>query len=107
MNKSRVTISWKTDEPASGEIEYDSGIAGKTYRKKIKAEGEFTTDHVAVITDLLPSAPYHFRVIAKDPAGNTSESNDETVISGETVSSIFNIVMKTLNNLFGWISKVF
>jgi len=105
-NKSRVVISWKTDEPSTGGIEYDSGISGATYRKKGQADSGLTTDHVVVITDLLPSAPYHFKVIAKDGAGNTAESKDETVISGETVSSIFNIVMKTLSNLFGWISKI-
>ena len=83
-------------------LEYGGGISGTTYSGRTTDDEIFETNHIAVISGLKPQSPYHFRINCSDKSGNKATSSDQTVISGEITQSVFNIIIKTLNNLFGW-----
>ncbi|MEI6144301.1 MAG: LamG domain-containing protein, partial [Candidatus Berkelbacteria bacterium] len=98
----QITVGLTTDEPAKCMLEYGGGISGTTYSGRTTDDEIFETNHIAVISGLKPQSPYHFRINCSDKSGNKATSSDQTVISGEITQSVFNIIIKTLNNLFGW-----
>lgn len=102
----QITVGYTTDEPAKCFIDYGTGISGSNYTGKTVEDDILQTNHISVISNLMPQTPHHFKVTCIDRAGNRSESSDQTVISGEITPSVFNIILKTLNNLFGWLGKV-
>lgn len=67
-----ATISWETDEPAIGKVEYgsDSTLADSVILEELKEEQEVT------ITGLSPATTYLFRVGATDSAGNGPTYSD-------------------------------
>lgn len=102
----QITVGYTTDEPAKCFVDYGTGISGSNYTGKTVEDDILQTNHISVISDLVPQAPYHFKIICSDKAGNRSESSDQTVISGEIAPSVFNIILKTLNSLFGWLGRI-
>ncbi|MCX6810473.1 MAG: DUF2341 domain-containing protein [Candidatus Berkelbacteria bacterium] len=106
-DQAQITVGYSTDEPAKCQIEYADGISGDSYSSKNPEEDSFSTTHLSVISNLKPQAPYHYQVICHDHADNTAKSSAQTIISGEVTQSVFNIILKTLNNLFGWLGKGF
>lgn len=96
ITETGATITWETDEPTTGKVEY----------WKTEAEGPITqldenlsTSHSVALTGLDPGTTYYFNVISKDAAGNeitakgeltTLATADETppTISGVSVSNI-------------------
>jgi len=70
-----ATISWTTDEAATGQVEYGTTTAyGST-----SAETSLMTSHSMNITGLNPSTTYHYRVVATDESGNKAASEDYTL----------------------------
>jgi len=102
----QVTVGYRTDESAMCSVDYGEGISGTNYIGKAPNDESYSTNHLSVISGLKPQNPYHFKVNCQDKAGNPASSSDQTVISGEITQSVFNIIIKTLNNLFGWLGKV-
>lgn len=70
-----VTINWQTDENADAQIEYGHDT---NYGSFSVLDGNFTTTHTVTLANLTASTLYHFRVRAKDTAGNLAVSNDFT-----------------------------
>ncbi|MFH1910310.1 MAG: hypothetical protein ABIJ72_03955, partial [bacterium] len=62
--------------------------------------------HLVIISDLKPNQPYHLRVLSRDKGANLSESSDQSIIAGEVPKSIFNLLIDTFNNVFGWVGKL-
>ena len=61
-----LTLWWRTDEPATSEIEFDGyGLFGD--------DSTYVTDHELRFTINLNDS-YRFRVLSSDAAGNTSDS---------------------------------
>jgi hypothetical protein len=106
-NKSQVAVSWKTDEPANSQVEYDVGLSGSEYTRKTSLDSTSTNRHLVIISGLDPGKPYHIRIHSADPAGNLSESGDNTVITGEVSHSALQIIANTMQNIFGWMGKLF
>lgn len=104
--KAQIAVSWKTDEAASSQVEYDTGISGDEYTKKTVADGAFTNQHLVIIGDLDPGAPYHLRVVSADMSGNEVKSTDNTVITGDVAQSALQIILDTLMRIFGWMGKL-
>ena len=68
-----VTVSWTTDEPSSGGVEYGPT---SSYGQNSPLGSTPTTRHTVTIGGLAAGAEYHFRIRATDSAGNESLSTD-------------------------------
>ena len=106
-DSAQIAVSWKTDEPTTSQVEYDTGISGAQYTKKTAEDATLTNSHLVIVSGLTPGQPYHIRAVSKDRAGNAAYSSDNTIISGEVSKSTLQIILKVLNSTFGWIGKLF
>ncbi len=73
VTSNSATISWFTDEPSYGQIEY-----GNTsfYGRTTSISSAITTAHRYTVTDLVPNSDYAFRARATDAKGNVGVSID-------------------------------
>ncbi|HOA75304.1 MAG TPA: DUF1349 domain-containing protein [Phycisphaerae bacterium] len=74
-----ISLTWKTDEPASSFVEYGLTTqyeAGEVYNPALK------TSHSVTLTGLAGSSTYNIRIHASDANGNTSHTDNFTAISG-------------------------
>jgi len=58
-----------------------------------------------IITGLKPNSPYHLRVISKDQGKNQTISDDHVAIVGEVPKSTLQIILQTLDKMFGWMTR--
>lgn len=71
-----VTISWTTNEPTMGQVEY--GATDSYGKTQTSEKATPSTTHVARLKDLSSYSGYHFRIIAQDEAGNKVVSQGQT-----------------------------
>ncbi|MDD5109963.1 MAG: fibronectin type III domain-containing protein [Patescibacteria group bacterium] len=76
VTASSVVITWHSSESSAGQVEY--GLT-TSYGLTSPLETTPTTAHSAVLSGLLPGNTYHYRVAARDAAGNLAQSQDFTV----------------------------
>lgn len=100
--KSQVVVSWETDEPSTSQVEYGLG-SGTSYESKSQEDVNLTTSHVIVISGLRPSSAYHFRAVSKDESGNTGISEPQSVLTDQSRSSIFDVIVNSLQSSVGWL----
>jgi len=74
-----VTISWTTDEPTIGQVEY--GATNSYGKTQDSAKVTPTLAHSVRLTGLSSYSKYHFRIIAKDETGNESKSQNQTFVT--------------------------
>lgn len=70
-----AAISWTTNEPADGQVEYGPTTV---YGLSTPLQGAMTTSHSAALSGLTAGTLYHYRVKSKDAAGNLRVSADAT-----------------------------
>ncbi|MEM2869840.1 MAG: fibronectin type III domain-containing protein [Thermoplasmata archaeon] len=79
VSDTRAVVMWRTDEPASGEVEYGTTTA---YGLRM-SEAAFGIIHSVLLDGLQPSTEYHLRVRCFDVYGNgPSLSPDITFTTG-------------------------
>ncbi len=83
ITDSSATISWKTDKPASSQVEYGTTDA---YGSVTPLDTKLTTSHSMTLSGLSPSMTYHFRVKSKDSSGNEAASSDQTFTTRGTIA---------------------
>lgn len=71
---SSAVITWATDEPALGMVDYGST---DSYGDTVVG-GAITTHHNITLSSLTPATTYHFRASATDTVGNRGTSGDLT-----------------------------
>jgi predicted RNA-binding Zn-ribbon protein involved in translation (DUF1610 family) len=69
-----AVVSWSTNEPAQGVVEYGTSAA---YGQRM-LDATFTLDHAITLAGLSASTTYHFRVSATDSSGNLANAEDRT-----------------------------
>ena len=83
-NETSAAVSWQTDEPSIGWVEY--GLT-PLYELGSVASGTFETSHAVSLLGLSESTHYHYRITAEDDLGNSTSSADAvftTTSSGGT-----------------------
>jgi hypothetical protein len=70
-----ATISWQTNEDADGQVEYGVTAA---YGNSTPLNRNMAVLHQQIVGELAPDTTYHFRIKARDIAGNISVSFDFT-----------------------------
>lgn len=106
QDKAQIIVSWKTDEPATSQVEYAEGLSGTEYSNKTNEDKALVTQHLVIVSDLTPGKPYHIRVVSSDKGNNITVSEDHSIVSGEVSKSALQIILKTLNAVFGWMGKL-
>jgi hypothetical protein len=79
-----MTVTWKTNEPASSEVKYGTSTNYEGINDKLK--GFFTYDHYVVITGLTPGGTYHYRIQSRDAAGNLTVDDQDRAITLPTTA---------------------
>ncbi len=101
--KAQLIVSWNTDEPATSQIEYSKGVSGDVYGMSTKEDPVLTTSHVVVVSDLDPSSSYYFRVVSKDASKNEAKSDENSALTEQAQSSIFDLVLRSFESTLGWL----
>jgi hypothetical protein len=102
----QVIISWKTDKPATSLVQYDEGIIGGRYSKSSTEDTTLSNTHTVIIKGLDAGKNYHFRILAKDKRGNETISNDYNFITPTQEKSILQLILKSLEETFSWVSRL-
>ncbi len=71
ISTSNATVTWNTDEDASSRVEYGTT---SSYGSLSALNSSLVTSHSRSLSGLSPSTVYHYRVISKDAADNSSTS---------------------------------
>ncbi len=74
-------INWDTDEGATSQVEYGTTTA---YGNLTALNTNLDTAHGVTLGNLSPSTLYHFRILAKDAAGNLATGIDRTETTAAT-----------------------
>lgn len=104
----QTIISWMTNEPSSSRVYFAKGIIQKNEElsDKTQLDKSFTKKHVAIITKFDPGSVYSFKVESIDSGGNVSISKIYTILTPRQKDSVFQVIMKNLEQTFGWVSKI-
>lgn len=68
-----ATIQWRTDEPATSQVEYGPT---SSYGSSTGVDAALVTSHEVVLSGLSADSTYHFRVLSRDQSGNAAASSD-------------------------------
>jgi PKD repeat protein len=70
-----ATVNWMTDEASTSQVQYGMTTA---YGYTTQLNTALATNHIQSISGLSPSTLYHYRVVSRDSAGNSTSSPDYT-----------------------------
>jgi len=84
ITDSSARITWTTDEPATGQIEY--GLT-ESYGSITPLDNNLIKSHGVTISGLNASTTYHFRVKSKDASGNDTTDTDRTFTTSATADT--------------------
>ncbi len=76
ITSANATITWATDEPATGLVEYGTSTG---YGLQTTENIALATVHNQELTGLQALTTYHYRVLSRDAAGNLAVSGDRTL----------------------------
>ena len=98
----QLVVSYKTDEPATSQIEYAEGT-GTTYSQKSQEDTSLSQNHIIIISGLTPSKVYHLRAISKDIEKNEGYSIDKVVVTSASSADAFNLAVQNLISIFSFL----
>ncbi|VAX33570.1 hypothetical protein MNBD_NITROSPIRAE01-1408 [hydrothermal vent metagenome] len=78
ISPSGAIVTWSTDEAASSQVEYGTT---SSYGSLSALNSSLVISHSRILSGLSPSTVYHYRVISKDTADNSSISGDGSFTS--------------------------
>ena len=102
----QAIISWKTDKPSTTQVQYDVGLVGGDYSKSSIEDTSLSTAHTVIIKELEVASTYHYRIVAKDKRNNQTTSNDYTFVTPEKNKSIWQLIVRSLEETFSWVKNV-
>lgn len=107
-NKIQTIISWITNEPTTSRVYYQEGVHGGDTELKQSTDlnDNYTKEHVIVITKFKPGTVYTFRVESIDSGGNRELSQPHTFMTAKQKESIIQVILKVLENTFGWLKNL-
>jgi len=98
-DKTQAKVTWKTGVPATSQVMYGTSTS---YDLKTELDTGLNSTHTVILSDLNPSATYHFKVVSKDKNGKELSSSDQTFSTGGKAKdkSILEIITGTLSDAF-------
>lgn len=82
ITQTGASITWTTNEPTRSKIAYGTSTA---YAIETGLSSSFASSFTQSLTGLTASTTYHFRITAKDPAGNMTSTGDMTFTTASVV----------------------
>lgn len=76
-----ATLSWQTDELASGYVEYGRTSTYGFSSANSSDSADYATDHLVKLSGLKSDTRYHYRIVVQDESGNQSVTPDETFVT--------------------------
>jgi len=106
--KVQTIITWATNELSTSRVYFQEGIAraDQELSDQTEQENSYTKRHVVVITKFDPGKVYSFRVESIDSGGNTAISKIYTILTPRQQESVFQVIMKNLEEIFGWVGAI-
>lgn len=100
--EAKLLISWETNKEVLSTVEYSrsDGQSAKTAGEK-----RYNSNHRLVLSDLDPGAVYIYRIKSRDRWGQEFVSEYYSVYSGSPAVSVFDLISKSMNEIFGWAIK--
>jgi hypothetical protein len=99
--RGQVIISWKTDEPATSQIEYSEGSDATIFNNKTAEDAELSLEHIVIVSDLPTSRVYSLRPVSRDRSTNAGVGETQSAIIGRASDSVLTIILNTLKSVFG------
>jgi S1-C subfamily serine protease/peroxiredoxin len=97
VTNTSAILSWKTNRPATGQVEY--GLQTGVYAFKTKEDTTLLAVHGSVVDNLQPGITYHFRTKSVDACGNEVISQDNSFTTAVTAAGKLNIVNINVFNI--------
>jgi len=88
-----ATVTWSTDEAASSQVEYGTTTS---YGSLSALNSSLVSSHSRSLSGLSPSTVYHYRVISKDTADNSSTSGGGSFTSAGASADITGPVISSV-----------
>lgn len=82
VDSTTATVSWTTDEPATGKVYFDSGTTLDLGTADTASSSALLAGHAFLLGDLSASTTYSFAVQSADASGNTSTSATGSFVTG-------------------------
>ena len=104
--KIQTIINWDTDELSTCQFFYHQGLFSKGEENSLTEELNFSTKHIQVAVVFQPATVYKFWIKCKDKTGNSSRSDDFTLLTPQKEQSIIDIIIANFQSTFGWLKKI-
>ena len=75
ISDTKATIVWETNELSTSQVVYGTT---DSYGSQTEEDSTLTYQHSVTLTELTKKTTYHFKVVSKDSAGNSTSSTDNT-----------------------------
>jgi len=107
-NQVQSIITWKTDEAATSQANFDvkKSAEGEQAALQSKEDANLTTNHVVVLSNLKPGIVYYFRVVSKDKNENVAESDEFSMLTPQKQKSVIQMIIANFEQTFGWMNKM-
>jgi len=98
-NKAQLIVTWKTDEPATSQINYGL-MKEKDFKNKTPVNTEPTTNHVVIASGLNLADVYKTQIISRDLNGNTVYGETTTLVTPDKEVSALDNILNLMLRLF-------
>ena len=101
-------ITWSTTKPSTSKIYYRKGINKESdiWSNETILDENYTRRHIVVITNFEPGEIYQFQVESIDSNGLSVRSKTHTILAPRQKESVFQIIIKNIEETFGWVNAV-
>lgn len=97
--ESKLVVTWESNKLTHSEISYAKNNGQKT---SIARESGYGFSHSIIISGLEQGTGYIYQIKSKDRWNNSYTSGYFGVYAGSRAVSVFELVGKAFNNIFGW-----
>jgi len=101
-------ISWDTSKLSTSKIYYRKGVSSDedNWPFETVEDKNYTRKHLVVVTDFLPGDVYQFQVESIDSNGQKVRSNTYTILTPRQRESVFQVILKNIEQTFGWMGAM-
>lgn len=97
-------ISWLTTKLSTSKVYYRQGTSkdDNYWPLESNLDSGYTRQHLVVMTDFNPGEVYQFQVESTDSNGQTVRSKTYTILTPRQKESVFQVILKNIEQTFGW-----